>query len=73
MARQTNADDVVEACKKVFMDDHELGVVDHSDEDDDGGGDHDDDYGNDYDDDGNGGWIEDHDSDWMQHHLLNSN
>ena len=77
MARQTNADDIEETCKRVFMDDHELGGVDCSgDEDDEGGVDYggdEDDHGNDSDDDDNGGWMEDHDSDWMQHHLLNSN
>ena len=62
------------------MDDHELGGIDCSGDDDDEGGvdydddDHDvDDHGNDSDDDVNDGWMEDHDSDWMQHHLLNSN
>ena len=79
MARQTNADDIGEACKKILMDDHDdFGGVDCFNDDDNEGGveydDHDHDHENDHgDDDANGGWMEDHDSDWMQHHLLNSN
>ena len=81
MARQTNADDIGEACKKILMDDHDdFGGVDCSNDEDDEGGvecdDHDHDHENDHahgDGDANGGWMEDHDSDWMQHHLLNSN